>query len=199
MNAHELCAVYLAVKLHFTSDKYNFMAGSGKTKIGLDAFQRRKDKYLFQKLSRKLKDDEVVPFLVANFIKNGDTWSRKLVDEEAETIYKSWKKNVESLSYIFENDFIKILDEGNINDVFAVVDGGHPKALSMFMQGDLTIETMVILNNMIGYLSRWDKQITDTVVYPKISMKIKKYGSFLSIDLIKFKTIVRKHLTKDAG
>ena len=103
MTGHEFCAVYLAVKLHFTNEKYNFFSGSGKAKIGVDAFQKRKDKYLFHKLARKLDDAEVVPFLVSNFVYSGQTWTRTLLDEDASEIYTNWKKNVESLSYVFEH------------------------------------------------------------------------------------------------
>lgn len=195
MTGHELCAVYLAVKLHFTNEKYNYHMGSGKAKIGVDAFQRRKDKFLFHKLARKLKDEDVVPFLVSNFVVSGETWTRTLLDEDAEQVYSEWKRKLESLSYTFENDFQKIMNAGKIDDMFAVKGGGHPEVLSMFLQGELTIETMVILNNLMNYLARWDKQITDDVIYPKVATRIRKYGSFLSLDLDKMKKIVKKLLT----
>jgi hypothetical protein len=199
MNGHELCGVYLAVKLHFTSEKYNYFTSSGKIKIGVDAFQKRKDKYLFHKLARKLNDDEVVPFLVANFINSGETWTRTLVSDGADTVYTQWKKNVESLSYVFENDFQKIVANGKINDMFDAKDGAYPEVFMMYMHGELALETMVILNNMMQYLKVWDKKITDTVVYPKVAMKIRKYGSFLTLDLDKMKRIAKKHLTLETA
>lgn len=202
MTGHELCAVYLAIKLHFTNDKYNYFLGSGKAKIGVEAFQKRKDKYLFHKLSRKLEDDEVVPFLVSNFVSSGETWTRTLLDDEAQDVYMNWKKTVESLTYTFENDFIKILGTESetakiINEKFEAKDGDYPQALLMYMQGDVTLETMVILNNLVNFLPKWDKQISDTVIYPKIAMKIRKYGSFLTVDVDKMKKIVKKHLLRD--
>lgn len=200
MTGHELCAVYLAIKLHFTNEKYNYFLGSGKAKIGVDAFQKRKDKYMFHKLARKLNDDEVIPFLVSNFVHSGDTWTRTLLHTDAENVYVNWKKNVESLSYVFENDFVKILGDENaktLSNKFEAKDGSYPEVLTMFMQGEISLETMVILNNLINYLNAWDKSISDTVVYPKIAMKIRKYGSFLTLDLDKMKKIVKKHLTKE--
>jgi hypothetical protein len=204
VTGHELCAVYLAVKLHFTSDSYDFTKGSGKTKIGVEAFQKRKDKYKFHKLAKMLPDDEVVPFLVANFVENDTAWSQDLISDNAEEVYSNWQKVIQSLAYTFENDFVKLLDTDSenaiykhkvINSKFEAKNGDHPEALSLYMQGEITIETMVILNVLINYLNRWDKEITDTVVYPKIAKKIRKYQSFLAVDVDKMKSIVKKHLT----
>lgn len=194
MTGRELCAVYIAVKLHFTTENYNFFAGSGKAKISEEAFNKRKDKYKFHKLARMLKDEEVVPFLFSNFVHDTKIWSKDLISDDAMEIYNEWKRKTESLSYIFENEFRKILDLGNINDVFAVNEGSHPEVLSMFLQGELSIETMVILNKIMNFLVRWDKQITDDVIYPKVAMRIRKYSSFLTIDLDKMKKIIKNLL-----
>lgn len=198
MNGHDLCATYLAVKLHFTVKNYDFFkTAGGMSKISVDAFQKRRDKFLFHKLARKLKDDEVIPFLVANFVSNGEAWTKTLLQEEAEEIYTNWKKNMESLSYVFENDFKKLLDiQENINELFLSKEGNYPVALTMFMQNELTLETMVILNRLVRYLEDWDKNISDDIIYPKVSMKIRKYSSFLEIDTDKMKEIVKKCLTK---
>lgn len=199
MTGHEMCAVYLAIKLHFINENYNFFMGSGKAKIGVDAFQKRKDKYQFHKLARMLKDEEVVPFLVANFIHGGNTWARTLISDDAQVNYNKWKKTIESLSYTFENDIRKILgDEVSLyalESKFMVHNGEHPEVLSMYMQGDISLETMVILNNLIRFIPRWNKEISDTILYPKIAMKIRKYGSFITVDLDKMKRIVKKCLT----
>jgi hypothetical protein len=196
MNGHELCAVYLAIKLHFSQEKYNFFMGSGKAKISIDAFQKRKDKYLFHKLSRKLSDEEVVPFLVANFVHSGDTWTRTLLSDGAEDVYNDWKKKIESMSYVFENDLRKIMGEDHkLLTKCKSFDGKYPEVLSLYMQGDITLETLVILNIVINFIDHWDKEISDTIVYPKIAMKMRKYQPFFSIDLDKMKNIIKKCLT----
>ena len=42
---------YLAVKLHFTSDTYDYYKYDGKVNAKLDTFTKRKDRYFFHKLS----------------------------------------------------------------------------------------------------------------------------------------------------
>ena len=62
--------VYMAVKLHFTTN-YNYFDYDGKVNIKLDTFTKRNDRYFFHKLSTKYKQDEILDFFVANFIDKG--------------------------------------------------------------------------------------------------------------------------------
>ena len=42
-------ALYNALKLHFTSDSYDFIKYHGKTNVSTQTFMKRKDKYSFYK------------------------------------------------------------------------------------------------------------------------------------------------------
>ena len=84
MNGYDLYCTYQAIKLHFSTEQYNFFHYDGKTRVSIDAFQKRRDKFLFHSLARKYRDDEMVPFLVANFVHSDDNWTKSLLEEEAE-------------------------------------------------------------------------------------------------------------------
>ena len=58
---------YLSLKNHFTNPKYDFFKYGAKTRASVTSFNKRKDKYWFEKTSRKYSDEEVVNFLVSNF------------------------------------------------------------------------------------------------------------------------------------
>ena len=58
---------YLSLKNHFTNPKYDFFKYGAKTRASVTSFNKRKDKYWFEKTSRKYSDEEVVDFLVSNF------------------------------------------------------------------------------------------------------------------------------------
>ena len=58
------------------------------------------------------------------------------------------------------------------------------------MQGALSIETMVILDVILGYSKNFDKKLTDPV-WETVSLKIKKYKPFLNIDVTKYKNILK--------
>ncbi len=80
MNGYDLYCTYQAIKLHFTSENYNFFHYDGKTRVSIDAFQKRRDKFLFHRLARKYRDDEMVPFLVANFVHSDGNWTKSLLE-----------------------------------------------------------------------------------------------------------------------
>lgn len=198
MNGYDLYGLYQAIKLHFTSETYNFFQYDGKTRISVDAFQKRRDKFLFHRLARKYRDDEMVPFLVANFVHSDDNWTKSLLEEDAEQTYREWKRITDSMTKIYEEDLRKIATKETFNDLFKVEDGQFPKLLMHFMQKDITIETMVILNNIFGFIKIWDKKISDDIIYPKVSRKVRKYGAFLAVNVDKYKILTKETLLADA-
>ena len=197
MNGYDLYCTYQAIKLHFSSESYNFFHYDGKTRVSIDAFQKRRDKFLFHRLARKYRDDEMVPFLVANFVHSDDNWTKSLLEEEAEQTYREWKRVTDSMTKIYEEDLRRIATKETFNDLFKIDDGQFPKLLNLFMQKEVTIETMVILNNLFNFIKIWDKKIRDDIIYPKISRKIRKYGSFLNVNVDKYKILTKETLLGD--
>ena len=197
MNGYDLYCTYQAIKLHFSSEQYNFFHYDGKTRVSIDAFQKRRDKFLFHRLARKYRDDEMVPFLVANFVHSDDNWTKSLLEDEAEETYRDWKRTTDSMSKIYVEDLQKIATKETFNDLFKVEDGQFPKLLVTFLQKDVTIETMVILNNIFDFIRIWDKKISDDIIYPKVSRKIRKYGAFLAVNVDKYKLLTKETLLAD--
>jgi hypothetical protein len=195
MNGYDLYCIYQAIKLHFTSENYNFFQYDGKTRVSIDAFQKRRDKFLFHRLARKYRDEEMIPFLVANFVHSDDNWTKSLLEDQAEETYRDWKRTTDSMTKVYLEDLQKICpDPKEFNSLFKVENGQFPPLLNLFMQKEITIETMVILNNIFNYVQIWDKKITDDIIYPKISRKIRKYGAFLSVDTKKYKELTKNIL-----
>ena len=199
MTGYEAFSVFQALKLHFTSDTYDFFKYNGKSRISVDAFENRKDKYHFYKLSRRLIDrDELIMFIVANFLHNENIWVGDLLTEESETIYRQRQKVLQSLSYIFENDCRKLFDGiDNPNDFLKVNDGEYPILLTRTLQKDVEIETLCILNSILKFAPHWNKSIGDTIRWPLYNRKIIKYSEFLPKDVNKFKMILKKVINEN--
>jgi hypothetical protein len=190
--------MYQAIKLHFSTEGYNFFQYDGKTRVSIEAFEKRRDKFLFHRLARKYRDDEMVSFLVANFVHSDSNWTKSLLEEEAESTYAEWKRITDSMSRVYVEDLNRICpNPKEFNDLFKVEDGQFPKLLVLFLQKEVTLETMVILNNIFDFVRIWDKKISDDIIYPKISRKIRKYGAFLNVDVSKYKLLTKKALLAD--
>lgn len=200
MNGYDFYCTYQAIRLHFTTPNYNFFQYDGKTKVSVDAFQKRRDKFLFHRLARKYSEIEVVPFLVANFVHRDEQWARNLLEDEAEDVYEKWKQTKESLEQIYAEELKKVaVSKETFGELFKVKSNQFPKLLMLHMQKQVSIEVMVILNSMLQYLDKWDKEIKDDIIYPKIAMKIRKYAAFLPVDSSKYKSLTKKVLLGDGN
>lgn len=201
MNGYEVFCQYQAIKLHFTTDTYCYFKYNGRVGTRPEGFEKRKDKYMFHRLARNLKDDEVKGFFIANFLMKQKAWTQDFLEPEAMEVYRNWRKKYESLSYIFDQDMGKIVSRFNEEDlgiasIFKpLTDGNFPLLWVMMNQNEIEFETMVILHGLTGVLDLWDKTYSSDYIYEKTSKLIRKYEPFLQLDVPKFKKIAIKHLT----
>lgn len=190
MNAFDVFKDYVALKNHFTSKSYDYFKYNGKMRAANPAtFNQRKDKIFFMKLA-KHKDPK--NFLVANFIESDKTWIGDLAyNEVAQSNYLNWSKRIQSLTYIFQNDIDQLNDDFDSN--FIVKDGQHPHALKLYLSKRITIETLVILIDVVRCFSHWQKHMSDDIVWKDLSHKLVKYKPFLQYDRAKMKNILLDH------
>jgi hypothetical protein len=187
-------ALYNALKLHFTSNNYDYFKYQGKTNVSQDSFLKRKDKYTFYKLSRKYSLDELKDFYVANFL-DGDKWVGDMNTVDGEEVYRKWQKIQQSLTYTFENDTIYLFDKYKPGAMFKT-SGGYPNLLKELMEGSIHIETLAYMNMIMGFLPVWEKQITDDIIWPNWNMKLKKYTPFIfdQNKIQKFEDILKERI-----
>ena len=199
MNGYEVFCQYQAIKLHFTTDTYCYFKYNGHVATKPDGFEKRKDKYQFHKLARTLKDDEVVGFFLAGFLINSKAWVDFFIEPEAKERYLAWRKKLDALSYLFNEDMDKIVNNKHdfgIGSIFAPPkDGSMPFVWTMMNRGEIMMETVAILHGLTGILDLWDEKYKTDYIYEKTSKLIRKYEPFLHLDVSVFKEIVRTHLT----
>lgn len=187
MDAFEAYKHYLALKSHFTSKTYDFFKYNGAVKAKRESFESRNDKYFFQKLS---KHKDITNFLVSLFVYGKkDMWIGDVVrNEESEQIYKKWQKTTQSLTYVFMGDLEKFNED--LVSSFVVNDGQHPHALKLLLQNEISIETFIIMNDIMRFTPTWNREIVEQVVWPEVRQKCKKYHPFVTYDKEKLKNIV---------
>ena len=183
-DAFDIYVYYLALKRHFTSN-YDFFKYNGKVKANAMSFENRKDKFFFYKLSKKKEAKDII---LANMLANPNAWAGELLDDKAESIYKEWIKRKQSLTYQFKSDIINLDDD--FNDNFVVHDGQHPRLLKLYMMNDISLETLVIICDITNCIGHWEKNISDTIVFPDINKLVRKYRPFLDYDKPKMRKIL---------
>jgi hypothetical protein len=98
-------------------------------------------------------------------------------------------KRKESLTYTFTNDIDKLLE--NFDNNFKVEDGDYPYLLKLLVQNKITKETFIIINDCVRFFGKWNKQISDPVLWPKIALNCKKLYPFMEYDKAKYCKILR--------
>lgn len=197
MDEYSVYKMYLALKLHFTTDQYDVIKQRGKVRASRQAFAKRKDIFSIRKVSKTYSDEEVANFLVANFT-SGDRWGG-LFDSEASERYTEWQKRVQSLSYIFSNDLDAIIEEleaenKTFEDAFAIAKNQHPYIIKAFLRKTITLETLVILEKINPFLEDFDSHLSTDIMWPDISRLIRKYKPFLQFDKEKYSGILRRRV-----
>ena len=187
----ETYRTYLSMKSHFTNPKYDFFKYGGKSRATITAFNKRKDKYWFEKTSRKYSDQEVIDFLLSNFVNATNPqnlWIGEIINS-GETTYTQWKMRQQSLTYIFKEQSEKLLSENDLSKVFNC-SKGHPLLLKKYLGGEISLETLSILEKVFSFKKDFDSKLTDPV-WETVSIKLKKYLPFLNINVFQFKKILR--------
>jgi len=182
---------YLSLKNHFTNPKYDFFKYGAKTRASVTSFNKRKDKYWFEKTSRKYSDKEVVDFLVSNFVSTDNPqnlWIGEIINS-GERNYAEWMKRQQSLTYLFKEQSSELFSENELETLFNCTKG-HPPILKKFLSGSISLETFTILEKIFHFSKNFDKKLTDPV-WETVSLKLKKYSPFLNIDMFHYKKVLR--------
>jgi hypothetical protein len=192
MSPFQTYQTYLSMKSHFTNSKYDFFKYNGKIRATVSSFNRRKDKYWFEKTSRKYSDKEIVDFLVSNFVSTDNPqtlWIGEIINS-GERTYADWMRRQQSLTYLFKEQSTELFSETKLEDALNC-SKGHPPVLKHFLSGKLSIETLTIYAKIFEFGKQFDAKLKDPV-WETVSMKIEKYKPFLNIDVSQFKKILRE-------
>ena len=199
MTGFDCYRTYLAFKNHFTKDSFDYFKYGGKTKASVTAFNKRKDRYFFEKMSRQKKDGEIVDYFTAIFSQCDDPqkmWIGEII-ESGDKNYADWQKKVQSLGYIFKQEMQSLCEDKEFNSLFECKSGTHPPIVKEHLKKNISIESLIILDAVIKFKKNLDK-ILDDFVWETVSLKIDKYKPFLlnSVRIQNYKKILQGIVVK---
>lgn len=196
MDGFKAYRYYLAIKLHFTTDKFNVFENRGNVRGTREAFNARNDRYIFEKLASKRPDDkEIIQFFVSNFAYGKDT--AIYAGQEAEDNYQIWQKRKQSITKIFIDDLSALLHTIDVNKlkhtaIFEFTENEYPVALKMFLGGKITIETLRIIDDFTGVIEKWKNHPTVRYIWDDEIRRVIKLTGFVKYDKIKLSEIFEK-------
>lgn len=195
MSAFDAYCLFFALRNHFTQEKYDYFKYKGKLKFSKDSFAVRKDRLQFQRLSRQYDEDELKDYILANILA-GKIWPVDFLMDDAHDNYAAYLKRKQSISYTFDNEVQNLFKESKTpGDAFKIKSSQYPEIINQYLQHNISIETIAILNQFISFSSKFDKKIgKDDVVWSKLRMLIEKVKPFLQYDKEKIKHILKENI-----
>ena len=188
---------YLAMKLHFTKDNFDFFQYGGRASAKEETYQQRSYFYFFETLARKLTKQETQEYLLASFVLSEDPKKVWIGDikRDGRDNWLVWQKQIQSRKYLFEQDIGRLVNylertELTFNDLFTT-SGGHPPLLKLFLKKEVSLDTLIIMDIILKFSKQWDTALRDPL-WENVSFKIKKYKPFLSIPSDKYKQVLRE-------
>lgn len=188
IQAFDSYRIYQSVKLHFTSNTYDCFKYQFKTNVNQKTFWKRNDRYFFHKSGLKFKTEVDLANFYASHIISDIGYITDMI--ESDDIYLAWLKKIQSISRVFAVDMETLSNKADTFDELFVVNGNYPTIIDSLLRDEVTLETVTLINSMTDFLKRTDKQVTETILYPELSRKIRKYVPFIRVDQTKMKRII---------
>lgn len=181
-----------AVKLHLTTDRYDVFESNGRVSGSRATFEKRNDRFLFDKLGRRFDTPrELIEYLVSN-IAYGN--KNVVYSSESDEYFDIWQKRKESRTYTFKQQLeyiAKHLESSNLtyDDLFKIEDNA-PELLKLYVGGHIHLETMVILDDFENFLPTWEPMM---LVWGDQLRVLKKIKKFVKYDKDKIELIYRQY------
>ena len=85
------------------------------------------------------------------------------------------KRVTQSLSYVFKEESEFLFKDKRVDEVFDCSKGHPIVILKKFLGGNISLETLVIYDRILGYGKDFDKKLKDPV-WETVSRRVRKYS-----------------------
>lgn len=180
IDAFQTYKYFMAIKLHLTTDRYDVFESHGRVSGTRATFEKRNDRFLFEKLGRKFNQPrELIEYFVSN-IAYGN--KNVIYSGESDEFYDTWIKRKESRTYTFKQqlDYIRTHVETNKTTYINLfsTDDNIPELLKLYVGGYVHLETMVIIDEFENYLSTWEPLVMLWGDQLRVLNKIKNFVKY---------------------
>jgi hypothetical protein len=128
-------------------------------------------------------------YILSNLVENPKIWIKEIAfSPSSEQVYKDWSKRQQSLMYLFKEELSKLNEDFDSN--FKAEDRTHPYILKLYIRKEISLETLVILVDLVKCASYWSRKFEYDPTVESVLNTISKYRPFIEYDREKTKAIV---------
>lgn len=185
--------LYLMVKGHFNG-KYDVIKYNWTMRVSNKAYESRRDKYFFERLSNKHNLGELYRIFVANMLANSNAWVGDISGADALQFYREHMGKLDRASYLYKEDLENLVyfckkKDLQFKDLFDC-SRGHPIIFKMLQQELLGYETFLAINSAGNFLNKFDTAMSDDIVWHEYKKRIYGYQKILTVNSVEAKEIL---------
>jgi hypothetical protein len=169
---------YTALKLHFTSEKFDVFVNRGRVKGSYATFASRNDRLLFEKIARMFPTDkQCIQFIAANFM-YGNANVVYNIEQSLEN-FRTFERRKQAITRVFTDDIDTIINSGAQYDF-----SGHkiPDIIQLYIANRITLETVVILNDLDSIVDNAKQSSHMSLLLGDELLRIEKSKRFVKYD-----------------
>lgn len=187
VNGKSVYTLYLAIKQHFNG-RYDVVKYNWVMRVSDGAYQKRRDKYFFEKLSDKYTLKELTLIFMSNLVANQDAWIGDISDADALVFYREYIGRLKRIKQVFEDDikniyyFSKKVEVKALSEIFEYNTKVNSSYIFKLLQSNvISFETFLLLDSFLGIVDKHN-EATNDLVWSKYSTKLEAYRKILIID-----------------
>ena len=197
MTGLESYETYLALKLHFKSKSYDFLKFRGKTRVSRQSYEKRKDKFLFEKVAAIFPKNKYINKLLVEFKSDPSFWVRGIMTKDNEDRYESHMRFMEDPGQSFTKELTilsKILEEQKIsfNKCISQEEDAHCLLFRLYLKKTFSPEFLLIINSAIPLFKIMNKrEVICDPIWEEAEFFLQKYRQFI-LNCFPEKAVVRQ-------
>jgi hypothetical protein len=183
MNGFEVYREYIAIKLHFTNDYYDYFKVGGRTTANIHSYNKRKDQYFFDYLAKNGGDESDIKMkLVLYFLNERHMYIKEIVEEyrKRPNYFLQWLGFIEGFPYTAIKQFGEIRD-GFIKAKSSTIstqniDVFHsPIIFEKYLEKEIYAESFILFDSFF----KISKLLKHNLLWKEESKILKKYFPFV--------------------
>ncbi|MFK5882787.1 MAG: hypothetical protein QM489_00365 [Candidatus Izemoplasma sp.] len=180
MDGYDVFKRYSAVKAHFCSN-YDFVKAKGRTRISIASWNKRNDKYYFEKVGRMYKDSEITPLFISILLIDPNIWVGSLVKQNHKAVFEGHKQRLKELRKRLQIDVENInryleANDKELCDIIQYRDGKLPEIYRLYQMNKIAPETVILFEE--HFIISKDRDIEDPL-WRKDYKHLMKYKNLL--------------------
>lgn len=180
-------SLYLCLKNHFNG-RYDAIKYNWVMRVSDAAYQKRRDKYFFEKLSDKYTLKELTLIFMSNLVANQDAWIGDISDADALVFYREYIGRLKRIKEQFKDDikniyyFSQKVEVKALSEIFEYNNKVQSSYIFKLLQSNvISFETFLLLDSFLGIVDKHN-EATNDLVWSKYSTKLEAYRKILIID-----------------